>query len=198
MLFVFPCSGYSEFIDRIVAAVNNEIITKRDLNQALAFNEAVSGQSRDKVVAEAETLEGLINRRLLVQEAVRFGFAWPAEKDIAMELEAVKRRLGSEKAVSAMLSKAGMTEAQLRHMLAERLFVERFLEKRITIFVRVGREEALAYYQSHPREFNGRRFSEAYRDIVAVISAQKQERQIEQYLAELRAKANIRMNTYWR
>lgn len=196
LLFVLPCGGYSEFIDRIIAAVNNEIITKRDLKQAMAFNKAVSGPPHDPVQAEAETLEGLINRRLLVQEAVRFGFAYPDDKDVALELEAVKKRLGSEEAFRAMLSKGGMTEVQLTRMLAERLFVERFLEKRITIFVRVGREEALAYYQDHPGEFNGRRFSEAYRDIVAVVTAQKKERQIEQYLAELRTRSNIRMNTY--
>ncbi len=183
----------SEFVDRIIAAVNNDVITYTDLQHALAFNEAVSGPFRDKESALRETLEGLINRRLLVQEAARFGFPWPDEQDVQKEIDAVKNRIGVQ-AFADFLKRAVMSEQELRRMLAERLLVEGFLEKRVAVFVRVRREEAEAYFQSHAKQFEGRNFNEVYRSIMSALSEQKKEGQIGRFLAELKAKADIRVN----
>lgn len=183
----------AEFVDRIIAAVNNDVITYTDLHHALAFNEAVSGPLGDKDAAMRETLEGLINRRLLVQEAARFGFPWPDEQDIQKEIDAVKNRIGG-RAFADFLKGAGMSEQELGRMLAERLFVEGFLEKRVGVFVRVSREEAEAYFQSHAKQFEGRKFNEVYRSIMEAISERKKEGQIGRFLTELKAKADIRVN----
>jgi hypothetical protein len=62
------------------------------------------------------------------------------------------------------------------------------------MYARVSRDEALAYYQEHAAEFAGRRFAEVQKQISALLSGQMAEQQLDNYLAELRERANIRIN----
>jgi hypothetical protein len=79
-------------------------------------------------------------------------------------------------------------------MIAERLLVERFIEKKVGLFVRVSRDEAQSYFDEHAAEFKGRRFQDVQKTITAVLTDQKIGQQLEQYVAELRGKAEIRLN----
>jgi peptidyl-prolyl cis-trans isomerase SurA len=190
----FPMMAAAELVDRIVAAVNNQVITLSDLQQAIRFNEEMGGVSRDRKDLESETLEGLINKRLLLHEARRLSFTEVTEQDVNAEVEKVRTRLRSDQAFHDFLQRLQMTPEQLGRMLGERLLVERFVEKKVGLFVRVSREEARKFFDGHPEEFKGKRFPDAFKTIVARLSEQKTGQQITQYLAELRSKADIRIN----
>ena len=191
---VLPATAPAELIDRIVATVNNQVITLSDLRQAVRFNEEMGGGSRDRKDLEAETLEGLINKRLLLREAWRLSLAEVTEQDVNDEVGKVRTRLGSDKAFRDFLQRTEMTPEQLGRMLGERLLVERFVKKKIGLFVRVGRDEARKYFDGHPEEFKGKRFPEVSKTIIALLSEKKTGRQITNYLAELRNKADVRIN----
>ncbi|HXX62609.1 MAG TPA: SurA N-terminal domain-containing protein [Bacteroidota bacterium] len=194
LLLVFPCVVRGELIDRIVAAVNYDVITWSDLEQAVRFNAALSGGSPDMVRLRTETLEGLINRSLFIQEARRLRFVEVSAQDVSAEIEKLRKRFGSDKEFSDFLAGLGITKEQLDHMLTERLLVERFVEKKIGLFVRVSRDEAQSYYDSHPSEFPGKRFLDVQRQVMALLYDEKLGRQEDEYLAELRSKAEVRMN----
>ena len=191
---VLPATAPAELIDRIVATVNNQVITLSDLRQAVRFNEEMGGGSRDRKDLEAETLEGLINKLLLLREARRLSLTEMTEQDVVDEIGKVRTRLGSDKAFRDFLQRTEMTPEQLGRMLGERLLVERFVEKKIGLFVRVGRDEARKYFDGHPEEFKGKRFPEVSKTIIALLSEKKTGRQITNYLAELRNKADVRIN----
>jgi len=191
---VLPATASAELIDRIVATVNNQVITLSDLRQAVRFNEEMGGGSRDRKDIEAETLEGLINKLLLLREARRLSLTEVTEQDVGDEIGKVRTRLGSDKAFSDFLQRTEMTLEQLGRMLGERLLVERFVEKKVGLFVRVGRNEARKYFDGHPEEFKGKRFPEVSKTITALLSEEKTGQQITHYLAELRNKADIRIN----
>jgi hypothetical protein len=191
---VLPATASAELIDRIVATVNNQVITLRDLRRAVRFNEEMGGGSRDRKDIEAETLEGLINKLLLLREARRLSLTEVTEQDVGDEIGKVRTRLGSDKAFSDFLQRTEMTLEQLGRMLGERLLVERFVEKKVGLFVRVGRNEARKYFDGHPEEFKGKRFPEVSKTITALLSEEKTGQQITHYLAELRNKADIRIN----
>lgn len=191
---VLPATASAELIDRIVATVNNQVITLSDLRQAVRFNEEMGGGSRDGKAIEAETLEGLINKLLLLREARRLSLTEVTEQDVGDEIGKVRTRLGSDKAFSDFLQRTEMTLEQLGRMLGERLLVERFVEKKVGLFVRVGRNEARKYFDGHPEEFKGKRFPEVSKTITALLSEEKTGQQITHYLAELRNKADIRIN----
>ncbi len=191
---LLPAAVHAELLDRVVASVNNEVITLSELNQAVGFNAALSGAKGNGEKLRAETLEGLINRHLLVQEAYRLKFVEVSDQDVSGEIEKLKKRLATDRAYADFLARLDMTQEQLGRMLGERLLVERFVEKKIGLFVRVGRDEAQAYFNTHPDAFKGRRFPEVQKAITAALSERKIEQQVSQYLAELRSKADIRMN----
>ncbi len=195
LLLVLPCAARADLIDRVAAAVNYEVITWSDLEQAVRFNAAISGGSREWERLRTETLEGLINRQLLLQEAGRLRFVEVSAQDISAEDEKLRKRFGSDKEFSDFLAGLDMTREQLDRMLGERLLVERFVEKKIGIFVRVSRDESQSYYDAHPSEFKGKRFQDVQRQITALLYEDKFGRQVEQYLAELRSRADVRVNS---
>ena len=185
--------GHAELIDRVVAAVNNDVITLSELRQAVAFNAALGGKGSGRQL-EQETREGLINGRLLLQEAYRLRFAEVTEQDIAAEVGRLRQRLGSDDAYRAFLVRTDLTEERLGRMLGDRLLIERFVEKKIGLFARVSRDEAQSYFQDHPKEFKDMRFAQVQKSITALLSAQKVSQQLDQYVAELRDRAALRFN----
>ena len=192
LLPVFASPASAELVDRIVASVNNDVITLSELERAVAFNVAFGGKNDDKL--RSETLEGLINRHLLIQEAYRLKFVEVSDQDINAEIEKLKLRLGSENAFAGFLARLDITREQLGRMLGERILVEKFIEKKIGLYVRVSRDEARDYFNNHPAEFRDKRFQEVQRTITSMLTDQKLEQQVAQYLAELRSKADIRLN----
>jgi len=193
MCFLFAATGHAELIDRVVAAVNNEVITLSELRQAVAFNVALGGKGNGRQL-EQETREGLINGRLLLQEAYRLKFAEVSEQDIAAEVGKFRQRLGSDDAYRAFLAKTGLTEERLGRMLGDRLLIERFVQKKIGLFARVSRDEAQSYFQDHPNEFKDKRFAQVQQSITALLSEQRVSQQLDLYIAELRDRAVLRLN----
>ncbi len=191
-MLISPAAARAELVDRIVASVNNEVITLSELDRAVSFNLAFGGKNGDKL--RNETLEGLINRHLLIQEAYRLKFVEVSDQDINAEIEKLKTRLGSDEAFAGFLARLDITREQLGRMLGERLLVEKFIEKKIGLYVRVSRDEARDYFNNHPAEFKDKRFQEAQKTITAMLTDQKLEQQVAQYLAELRSKADIRLD----
>ena len=80
-------------------------------------------------------------------------------------------------------------------MLGERLLVERFVEKKVGLFIRVSRDEAQRYFEEHAAEYTNMRFQDLQKTIVALLIDQKIEARLNQYVAELRSKADLRIYT---
>ena len=194
--FSFPFwEARAELVDHIVAAVNNEVITSSELAQTIALNRQLGSAGKgDQPALVTETLNGLITRQLLVQEARRLRFVEISEQEISAEVDKVKARFPSEAAFMDFLKAQDMTEQELARMLGERLLVARFVEKKVGLFVRVSRDDAQSYFDAHPAQFRGKRFQEVQKEITAALTDEKIGQQLDQYVAELRSKADIRIN----
>ncbi len=193
-IFIVSSAVRAELVDRIVAAVNNDVITASDLAQAVALNVRFGGATEDRKTLESDTLEGLITRRLLVQEARRLRFVEVSDEEIGAEYDKLRQQFGSDQALSDFLAEQDMTGQELRRMLGERLLVERFVEKKVAIFARVSRDEAERYFEEHAANYKNMRFQDVQKTIIALLTDQKIEKQLNLYVAELRGKANIRIN----
>lgn len=190
-VFLHPLPSSAELIDRIVATVNAEVITLSELNQAAGFNRMLNGGSGGNL--RAETLEGLVNRLLLIQEARRLKFVEVSEQDVIAEIEKLRDRIGTKKELSDFLARIDLTTGQLSHMLGERLLVQRFIEKKIGLYIRVARDEAHDFFNRNAERFKGKSFQEVQKAITAGLQEQKLEQQISGYLAELKSRSDVRM-----
>ncbi len=74
--FLFLNSVYAELLERIVAIVNEEIILLSELK-----NEVQLRKSQAAEVSDAEVLDDMINRRLLLGQAKRMSIEGDAESD---------------------------------------------------------------------------------------------------------------------
>jgi len=193
LALVFASAVRAEVLDQVAATVNHDVITQSDLSFALALNARFGNVGADANKATAETLDGLITRRLLVQEARRLKFVEVSDQDIANESAALKKLFGSDKAFADFLANQYLTDQELNRMLGERLLIRRFIEKKVGLFVRVDRDEAQAYFDQHPAEFKGKRFPDVQKQIVAMLLDRKIGLQLDQYIAELRSKADVRI-----
>jgi hypothetical protein len=194
IFLLFPFTLQAELVDRIVATVNTDVITANELNSAVALNQRLGNADKDRIALEATTLEGLINLRLLVQEAHRLKFVEVSESELSAEVENVVKRFASDKEFSDFLSGLDMTRQELARMLGEQLLAERFVEKKVGLFVRVSREEVESYFNGHAAEFKDKRFQDVQKMILAHLTEQKMRLQLAQYLAELRERADIRLS----
>ena len=194
IILMFPFALQAELVDRIVATVNTEVITASELSCAVALNQRLGNADKDRIALEATTLDGLINRRLLVQEAHRLKFVEVTEQELSAEVEHVAKRFSSDKEFGDFLAALDMTRQDLARMLGEQLLVERFVEKKVGLFVRVTREEAESYFNEHAAEFKDKRFQDVQKMISALLMEKKMGLQLAQYLAELRGRADIRIN----
>jgi hypothetical protein len=193
-LLVFSSVIQAEPVDRIVAAVNNEVITASDLAHSIALNSRFGGTFEERKTLELDTLEGLITRRLLVQEARRLRFVEISDEEISAERDKLRKRFGSDNAYADFLAEQDMTEQELSRMLGERLLVERFVEKKVGLFARVSRDEAQRYFEEHAAEYKDKSFQDYQKTITALLTDRKIESQLRQYVAELHGKADIRIN----
>jgi SurA N-terminal domain len=191
---MLPSAAQAELMDHIAAAVNNEVIPASELADAVALNERFGTPGTERRTLESETLEGLITRRLLVQEARRLRFVEVSEQDRAAEVGKLRARFASDAAFNDFLRALDMTEQELAVMLGERLLVEKFVEKKVGLFVRVTRAEAEAYFREHAAEYSGRQFQDVQKNIVAILTDRKVGQQLDQYVADLRGRADIRIN----
>jgi len=185
---------HGEPVDRIVATVNSEVVTASELSCAIAINRRLGAAIRDRNTLEAETLDGLITRRLLVQEAHRLKFVEVSDQDLSAETGKLRERFASDKEYNEFLAGMDMTSREISRMVGERILVERFVGKKVGLFVRVSREEAETYFNEHTAEFKEKHFQDVQKKILAHLTERKLGQQLDQYLAELRGKADIRIN----
>jgi peptidyl-prolyl cis-trans isomerase SurA len=193
-----PAAAQAELIERVIASVNNDVITLSDLRQAVAFNREASGgkktgEENGRSLAR-ETLDGLINRKLLLQEAARLRFVDVSDQEVSAELDRVRRGIGSDAAYRVFLSRSAMTEEELKEMLREQLLVQRFVQRKIDLYARVSHDDAEAYYNDHRSEYANRSFADVQKQITSLLSGQLAAQQLDSYVAELRSRAMIHIN----
>jgi hypothetical protein len=191
---LIPLALRAEPVDHIVAAINHEVIAASNLAHAVALNMRLGSGRENPEKIEAETLEGLITGRLLIQEARRLQFVDITDQEIEAERDLLVKRFGSVKALEDFLREQDMSAGEFSRMIAERLLVERFIEKKVGLFVRVSRDEAQSFFDEHAAEFRGKRFQDEQKTIMAILTEQKIGQQLEQYVTELRNRAEIRLN----
>lgn len=160
-LTIFPSTAlWAAIVDRIVAQVNNEIITLSELEQAMKYFQALepgNPAARSSEAFRRQVLEMLIDRKLAKEEAKRLGIT-ASDKEINQNLEDIKRRNGfaNDEALAKALAKEGMTLEQLRQQIAEQIQQDRLMYATVKGKVKVSEADIRRFYELHYREADNR------------------------------------------
>lgn len=137
----------SVVVDRVVAIVNDEVITMSDLLHE-ASKSGVQNQDHRSL------LEEMINRKLQLAAAKRSGLD-VTDKEVDDALEDIKRRNNkTTKELETELAKEGLTIEQYRAELKEQMTLSRVFNKYVRAGIALEEAEIRAYYDRNQREFS--------------------------------------------
>jgi len=124
-------SAAAEVVDRVVAIVNDEVISLSELDQLTKIVQAQTGmspKSKDKKALERQVLETLIDQKLARAEAKRRGIT-VSDKELEQALDEFKKRnnLTSQEALEQALVKSGMTFKELKQKISDQIIQDRLV-----------------------------------------------------------------------
>lgn len=163
--------------DDILAIVNNEVITRKDLNDFLEFmriqlkESYISEQDIERKLAsmKEELLQRLIEDRLIIQEAKKENIK--IDKSLLeSRLKEIKKRYTSLHDFENALKMQGLTEADIRNRISEQLLISTFIEKKIKPKIFVYPYEINEFYEKNKTDF----LEEEKRKVLALVFEDKE------------------------
>ncbi len=155
----------SEVVDRIVAIVNDDIITLSQLNRSVKpwlVNIKKMGYAQEKerqmvFKAREEILQKLINEKIADQEIERSNVS-VAEKEIDAQIESIKKaRFLTEEELRETLERQGVTLENYRERLKKDILRAKLVNLEVKSKIVITNEDIKAYYDKHKEEYTGKR-----------------------------------------
>ncbi len=154
-LFLGISSSTLAVVDRIVAIVNQEIITLSEVERWMKpFYEEIRTEDRlerkEKLhEARRKILNQIIEERLIDQEVRKIGFkATPKEVEMAIE-EIKKRNNATQEDLENALARDGLTFEAFKKEIEKRILRARFISVMIKVESNFGDKELLEFYKKN-------------------------------------------------
>jgi peptidyl-prolyl cis-trans isomerase SurA len=149
-------NGSAKVVDRIVAEVNDEVITMSELQKAsssIEAQEGISPKGKEDKDIERQMLENLIDKKLAKAEAKRRGIKIE-DKEVDAALENFKKHnhLPDEESLNKALAKAGLTLKELKQNIADQLTQERLLVMAVGLKAMVSEAQVRQVYEEKYKE----------------------------------------------
>lgn len=192
--FIFvagPLHGVSVADDKIVAIVNNDVITQKDLNDFKSFMRMqlaheTQGEILEKKIEEMryDMLNKLIEDRLIVQEAKKIGFR-VEESRVRNRMNEIKRQYPSEADFEKAILSQGFAQADLENRIREQFLMYNLIEFRVRRSIAIKPSEVTEYYRAHVSDF----LAPETRELIVVSSSD--ENQMKQVTDRVKRGENI-------
>jgi len=156
-------SLHADFEDRIVAIVNDDVITLSELDAILQpfmkkIETVPKGDERDKIIAQgrAKAMDTLITQMLLAQKAEELGIV-VADKNVDSALEnLLKEKNMSVAKFSETLAAEGGVLDEYKSEIRKNMIRRRIVEREIRPGITISEEEVGAYYRKHRNDYEGK------------------------------------------
>jgi len=154
--FLLSGGGSGEVVDRIVAQVNDEIITMSELEQVAKSMQAQSGQNplgKEGKAMQRQMLESLIDRKLAQAEAKKRGMSI-TDRELDQALDDFKKRnnLPDDAALTKTLTQAGITLKELKQQISDQMIQERMVQVAVGAKVTVNEADIRRVYEESTKE----------------------------------------------
>jgi parvulin-like peptidyl-prolyl isomerase len=155
--------SHAEMVDRIVAIINDEIITLSELNNSLEtymkrVEESSEVTDREKMKKQLRKLilNSLIDQKLIAQEAQKLGIA-ATDDDIDKAIKSIlsKKKITMEALAEDIADEGGTIEdyrEEIKQHLTKRNLIGREIRKKVT----VTQKEIGNYYREHRNDYEGK------------------------------------------
>ena len=153
LVFGVSARGEAETANRIVAVVNDEVITEADVtsrvSELLDAQPPNAPETPDAAGVHQAILRHLIEQRLILQEAKRLNIAVGAEA-IDNRLEKIREKFESDEALTEALTRSDLTKEGLKEQIRQQLMVDRLIDTKVRSTISVSPQEVAKELESHP------------------------------------------------
>ena len=133
-----------EVIDRIVARVENDVILLSDVQLLSRYQLLVDGKSE----GDTEVLNRLIDQWIVRNEAAVAHTPQPSDQDIDRGLQRLQQSFASKEDYEARRKLAGLTERDVRRLIADQIYLNNYLDSRFRPSVQVDDQAIQDFYQN--------------------------------------------------
>ncbi len=185
----------------VMARVNGKPIMADQLNAALRhfLNEYYSGSLEtitEEEIAQARriVLENLISKELIYQEGLNKRIAVENE-EVEREIDKLKKDFPSEEDFYKRLEKERIDYEECREIITTNLIINKTIDAFLKNIPPVTEEDVSDYYEKHKNRlvtpYGTLPFEDVKENIAEFIQKNREAEAIEEWLEELRRKANI-------
>jgi peptidyl-prolyl cis-trans isomerase SurA len=152
----------SKVVDRIVAIVNDDIVTLSEVEEILGpYAEKVraygyvSGKEKEMLFdARKEIIEQLIDKKLTDQEIEKAGIT-VSEQEIDSQVEHVKEKnFMTDEEFREGLDREGLTLKKYRQQMKKRIQRQRLLDYKVKSKLVITQDDIKAYYEEHRNQYS--------------------------------------------
>jgi len=170
LMMLQPALCPARVVDRIVAVVNDDVISLYDLNQEMKpFVKKIKSmgypEDRERQMIyklRTDILNRMIDEKLADQEARRMKIS-VSDEEVHNAIERIKQAGGgTDEDLRNALAAQGLTMAEYRRKIRDQILKSRLVNREIKSKIAIPPEEIEAYYQNHPEEVGGQKVYHLY------------------------------------
>ena len=159
LLFLGPLAAGAQVVNKVVAVVNEEIVTQQDLDQLRAvlyaqYTQLYEGDDLLKKMEEAK--EGLLGQviddKLILSRAKELNIR-VSEQEVEDKLKGIRSGFPSEKVFDETLRMQGVTVRNLKDRYRDQIMMKKLVEFEVKSKVDVLPSEISRYYEKYRSEF---------------------------------------------
>jgi peptidyl-prolyl cis-trans isomerase SurA len=154
----------SRTVEEIIARVNNEIITRSDLDKARATAREDAEQeckgrcSAEELKTQIEerqktALRDLIDQSLLVQRGKDMGISVETEVIKRLDQIRLQNKFASMEDLEKAVSSQGLNWEDFKDNIRKGLLTQRVISQEVGSHITVGKEEIAKYYEQHKKDY---------------------------------------------
>ena len=163
LTWTIPCQA--ELVDRIVAIVNDEVITLSELDAAVSpytsqiQTAAYSPEEKQEMLFQVrrDILDRMIDRKLTEQKGKALGVS-VSESEVDQRIERIKEEeFLTEEALRKALADEGYTLEEYRKRIKSQLLGIKLINREVKSKVAITEDEIRAYYEDHGSAYTGQK-----------------------------------------
>ncbi len=185
-------------VDEVVAMVNRQAITRSEVWQEavlLSVQRPGGFSLRVEVTAElfGETLEMLLNQRVLLDEAQRLGLPTVTEQEKDQLLQGFRKRFPDTERYTQFLLEHDLNEDIVSEVLVRHWRVEVLRDKKLRTLSEIREEAIKEYYIANRKKLGNASFRLVREAIRLKLLTQEREKMLASWLLDLRKRSDIKV-----
>jgi len=135
-------AGGSQIVDGVVARIGDDILAESEVRELAAYQQVVEGRAKTR----PELIRELADQWIVRGEANTAKYAQPSSEDVDRAFARLVAQFPSADEFKKRCDAAGLREAGVRRMLAQQLYLARFIGYRFRPAAQVDSKQIETYY----------------------------------------------------